>query len=159
MALIDTTTNLGKLRLRVADFGDISHLPDSVYLQTLVDNNDNLNAAAKTCAYYILGILSQKTDRRMGLQLEVKGSQAYAHYRDFLMLAVNNPAFVDYSPIPYQSLDTTQRDMLEEFVSDWNRCYYNGTQSQAMAVAADIGPNDGSRYGPLGSNSAGWEVP
>jgi hypothetical protein len=155
---IDPSTNLGKLRLRVADFGDIPYLPDSVYLQTLADNNDNLSTSAKTCAMYILGTLAFKTHRKMGLQLEVWGAEAFTNYKEFLLMTVSNPMFMDYSPIPYQSLDSTQRDMLTEFVSDWNKNYYKGTQSQAMAISADVGPNDGSRYGPMGSNStSNWE--
>lgn len=155
MTTIDPTTNLGKLRLRVADFGDIVYLPDSVYNQTLADTNNNLTESAKICAMYILGTLAFKTHRKMGLQLEVYSGEAFEHYKEFLLLTVSNPAFMSYAPIARQSLSSSEEDTLSSFVSDWNRNYYNGTQSQSMALDADIGPNDGSRYGPLGY-SGGW---
>lgn len=160
--MIDPTTNLGKVRLRVADFGDIPYLPDSVYNQALEDNNQNIAAASKICATYILGTLAFKTHRKMGLQLEVWGGEAFTAYKEFLLLTVTNPNFVDYSPLPLQSLAPDNQNALATFVSDFNRNYYNGTQSQEMALNADIGPNDGSRYGPLGSDSTltkGWDTP
>ena len=153
MTTIDPTTNLGKLRLRVADFSDIPYLPDSVYNQTLVDTNNNLAESAKICAMYILGTLAFKTHRKMGLQLEIFSGEAFEHYKEFLLLTVSNPAFMSYAPLAQSS--TTDSNILADFVSDWNRGYYAGTQSQSMALDADIGPNDGSRYGPLGYNG-GW---
>lgn len=162
MPVIDPTTPLGQCRLRCADLGDIVILPDSVYTQALTDSGGSVVRASKTCAMYILGILSQRTDRQMGLQLIVKGSQAFQAYKDFLLLTLNNPSFADFSPIPLQSLAPEDQASLSAFISDWNRNYYNGTQSQEMALSADIGPNDGSRYGPLGSGSTltnGWSIP
>lgn len=169
MTVIDPTTNLGKLRLRVADFGDIVYLPDSVYLQTLVDTNNNLTQSAKTCALYILGTLSFRVHRKMGLQLEVFNGEAFEHYKEFLLLTVTNPAFMTISPVALQSTTTSNRNVLQEFVTEWNENYYRGTQSQEMALDADIGPNDGSRLGPLGSLStiaadgtvtgSGWVLP
>lgn len=169
MTIIDPSTPLGQCRLRCADFSDLVILPDSVYNQALLDNNNNVPNASKTCALYILGVLSQKTDRQMGLQLVVKGSQAFAAYKEFLLLTVNNPAFMSFSPIAMESLTPSNRNVLVDFVNDFNKNYYYGTQSQRLALDADIGPNDGSRYGPLGNLStvgsdgsvggSGWVVP
>ena len=43
MAVIDPSTNIGKLRLRLADWRDIQWLPDAVYQQTLDDTSNNFN--------------------------------------------------------------------------------------------------------------------
>lgn len=152
MITIDPSTNLGKLRLRCADYGDIPYLPDSVYTQTLADNNDNLAQSAKICASYILGQLAFKTHRKMGLQLEVWGKEAFDSYKEFLLLTTTNPAFMEINPMPWGA-SGTMLDELLQFQEDWNKQYYRGTQSQKMALDADIGPNDGSRYGPLGTTS------
>lgn len=156
MTTIDPSTNLGKLRLRCGDWTDLPWLPDSVYLQTLTDNSDNLPLSAKICATYILGMLSFQTHRKMGLQLEVWGSEAYENYKSFLMLTVTNPNFMYIAPIVITAPSTSNRNSLNDFISDWNRNYYNGTQSQELALDADIGPNDGGRYGPLGFDTSTW---
>lgn len=167
MTVIDPSTDLGKLRLRVADYGDIPYLPDSVYIQTLQDKNNNLFESTKTCAMYILGMLSFKTHRKMGLQLENWAGEAFSQYKEFLLLTVKDPAFMDMTPMPWGA-SGSMLDNLLQFQEDWNKQYYNGTQSQKMALDADIGPNDGSRYGPLGSLStisggavggSGWVLP
>jgi len=166
MAAIDPTTNLGKVRLRVADFGDIPYLPDNVYTQTLADNDQNIAASARICATYILGTLAFKTHRKIGLSLEIWAGEAFTAYKEFLLLTVTNPNFADYSPLPLQSLAPDSRNKLVDFINDFNNNYYSGTQSQAMALSADVGPNDGSRYGPLGDISTsttnygnGWIAP
>lgn len=161
--MIDFSTDVGKLRLRVSDLSDIPFLPDSVYLQTLTDTDNNLPLSAKTCATYILGMLAFKTHRRMSLQLEVWGGEAFSQYKEFLLLTVKDPSFFDITPLPISSLTEGNRNILAEFVSDWSRNYYSGTQSQSMALTADISPNDGSREGPLGSTTTsgllpGWVV-
>lgn len=156
MTIIDPSSNLGKLRLRVGDYSDLPYLPDSVYLQTLEDNSGDLVRAAKTCAMYILGQLSFKVRRKMGLQLEVHAGEAFKNYKEFLLLTVTNPAFMDVSPIPYSASSTTDNPLVQ-FSKDWNNNYYSGTQSQDLAFTADAGPNEGGRYGPLGnSTTSGW---
>ena len=137
---IDPTTDIGKLRLRTADLSDIPFLPDSVYTQTLVDSNGSLPIAAKTCAMYILGQLAFKTDRKMGLQLQVWGSQAYAQYEKFLILTATNPNFFDISPIPVNVQGTSLHPLMQ-FQKDWNANYANVTQSQVMTWDAIGSPN------------------
>lgn len=87
----------------------------------------------------------------MSLQLEVFGAEWYQNYRDFLVLTVTNPAFMDISPVATGSLVSGGRNVLQDFVTDWNKQYYYGNDSQQLALDADIGPNDGSRYGPMGN--------
>lgn len=153
---LDPTTNIGKLRLRVADYSDLPYLPDTVYTAVLVENGDNLPRSAVQLAHYILGIMSHKTHRKMGLQLEVWGAEAYSNYRDFLMLTISNPAFMNISPLPYVS--SAEFSPMIQFQSDWNRAYSEGTQSQALASDAAISPNDGALYGPTGGSSDGWQI-
>jgi hypothetical protein len=142
MAIIDPTTNLGKLRLRCGDIGDLPFLPDEVYLQAFADTqtislpNGSLPRAAKTCAVYILGMLSFRTHEKLG-QVEVWGNEATKSYKDFLLLTVANPNFIEYSPVPYAGgLDTV--NPLMQFTSDWNACYSTGTASQQIAVLAQM---------------------
>lgn len=154
MPVIDPTSDVGKLRLFCGDWGDIVRLPDEVYTQTLTDANGNFPVAAKTCAMYILSQLAFKTHRKMGLQLEVWGAEAFENYKAYLMMAVKDPTFSNVSPIPYSDGGTCPNELVS-FISDWKRNYYTGTQSQRLAFDADISPNDGSRYGPL-APLQGW---
>ncbi len=154
--VLDPTTNIGKLRLRIADYSDLPYLPDAVYQSTLDDNDDNLNTSATILAKYILGMLAHKTHRRMGLQLEIWGAEAYKNYRDFLLLTVSNPSFMDVSPIPYSSASDFSPIM--QFASDWNKNFTQGTEAQQLATNAANSPNDGSLYGPTGGDSDGWQL-
>lgn len=131
MTTIDPTTPLGVLRLRVADFGDIPFLPDTVYLQTLVDQNNSLTNSARICASYILGMLAFKTDRKLGLQLSVSGSQAFRQYKEFLILTVKDPAFMDLTPIPFNEFGTTQHPIIV-FQKNWNLNIANTTVDQEL---------------------------
>lgn len=143
MTTIDPSTDLGKLRLRCADWGDLPFLPDSVYLQTLVDTGNNLPESAKTCAAYILGMLSFKVRRRLN-QLEVYNDSQFKQYLEYLLLITKDPSFCSISPVPYVA---EGRNLIQEFAEDWNKNYYSGTQSQALALSADLSPNDNSRTG------------
>lgn len=158
--IIDPTTDLGRLRLRVADFGDIPYLPDSVYMQTLADNNNNLPQAAKICATYILGTLSFKTHRKMGLQLEVFAGEAFTHYKEFLLLTVKDPTFMmSAPPIPFGG-STVTPESFAQFRSDWKKLYYRGAEDQQNAFGASVSPNDGSLLGNFGVSvnpTYGWQ--
>lgn len=145
MTVIDPSTDLGKLRLRVADYGDIQYLPDSVYLQTLQDKNNNLYESAKTCAMYILGMLSFKTHRKLQ-QLEIWGGEAFTHYKEFLMLTVKDPAFMDISPLPYSAASDCPSPILL-FQESWNRNFCAGTSDQQLNLNALYSPNEGGPYG------------
>ncbi len=151
---LDPTTDIGKVRLRVGDYTDTPIFPDSVYQSTLDDNNNNLPRSAKEIAQYILGVLSQKTHRKL-VQLEVWGAEAFKSYKEFLLLTVKDPMFMDCSPIPYSPV--LEYSPIMQFQSDWNKNYTRGTESQQLAVDAANSPNDGSLYGPI-SDLEGWET-
>lgn len=157
MTTIDPSTNLGKLRLRIADVGDLPFLSDVVYTQTLTDNDDNLPRCAVILATYILGQLAFKTHRRMGVQLEVWGKEAFDSYKSFLLLTVKDPSFMEVYPIAYGSASLSTTHPLIQFQQDWNKNYYQGTQSQQLAVDGVNSPNENDLYGPLGSDS-GWQL-
>lgn len=120
---IDPTTDIGKLRLRVADFQDIPFLPDSVYQATLEETEGNLQESTKICANYILGMLSLKTHKKL-VQMEVWGGEAFTQYKEFLLLSLTNPAFMDYTALPY--LVTGEKDSpIKVFSEQWN-CISDG---------------------------------
>lgn len=152
---LDPTSNIGKVRLRVADYSDLVLLPDSVYQATLDDTGDNLTQTASIIARYILGMLSHKTHRKLA-QLEVWGAENFQNYKEFLLLTVSNPAFMDVSPIPHSS--AAEFSPILQFQSDWNKNFTQGTESQALATNASISPNDGSLYGPTGGRTDGWQL-
>jgi hypothetical protein len=154
--VIDPNTAIGKIRLRIGDWSDIPVLPDTVIQSTLDDSDNNVPRAAKLCAQYVLATLTSKTHRKMSLQLEVWGAEAYRIYKDFILLTIKDPSFMDISPIPY-SASGTEVNPLIDFQQSWNKNYYSGTQSQQLANDADNSPNDGSRTGLLGS-TIGWQL-
>lgn len=140
---IDPTTNLGRIRLRIADVSDMPYLSDSVIAATLEDNGNNLNRTAKACAMYILGMMSHKTHRKMG-QLEVWGAESFSAYKQFLIMTQTNPAFMDISPIPYSS--TEEFSPIRDFQANWNKGFVF-TEAQQLAANADNSANDNSRTG------------
>lgn len=145
--VLDPTSNIGKLRLRVADYSSLPVFPDSVYQSVLDENDDNLPKSAVIMAQYILGTLTMKTHRKMA-QLEVWGSDAFKQYKEFLILTTKDPAFMWISPIPYGASGTELHPLLQ-FSQDWNK-NYAVTQSQQLAHDAYLSVNDGSLYGVLG---------
>jgi hypothetical protein len=147
--MIDPTTDMGKLRLRVADWQDIAIMPDAVYTQTLSDNNGNLPRAAKVIAMYILGSLASRTHRKLST-IETWGSDYYKQYKDFLMLTFTNPNFFDLSPIPIDMSGPNLHPLLQ-FQKDWNLNYAGFTESQQLNWNA---------LGSLGGNFDGsWNWP
>lgn len=146
---LDPTSDIGKLRLRVADYSDLPVFSDSVYQSVLDENAGNLPRSAVTMALYILGTLTRKTHRKLQM-IEVWGAEAYKSYKDFLMLTVKDPMFMQFSPIPIGP-GTTIHPILE-FQQSWNK-QYSVTQSQQLSFDADISPNDGSRTGILGNGT------
>jgi hypothetical protein len=143
--IIDASTNEGKLRLRLSDWSDIPLIPSSVYQQTLLDNDNNLQRCTTIIGSYILGILSQKTHRKLA-NLEVWGKESFDSYLKYLDLIIKDPAYSGVSPIPYMAQGSGTNDIVD-FVDDWKRNYYNGTESQELAIDAERSPNDGSRFG------------
>lgn len=143
--ILDPTSAIGMVRLRVADYSDLPLFPDSVYQAVLDENAGSVTSSAKTMANYILGALSHKTHRKLA-QIEVWGAEAFKNYKEFLILTVKDPAFMAYSPIPY-GVTSTDTNPLLQFTQDWNKNYYHGTDSQQLAVNALYSPNEGGAYG------------
>lgn len=143
---LDPTTNIGKLRLRVADYSDLPILPDAVYQAVLDGNSNSLTRSARTIASYILGILSHKTHRKLAT-LEVWGAEAFKNYKEFLLLTVSNPAFMDLSLSVYAAYN--ECSPILDFQRDWNRNFVEFTEGQQLAFNADLSPNDGTRTGGL----------
>lgn len=146
--VIDPSTNEGKLRLRLSDWSDIPFLPSNVYQQTLTDNDNNLQKCTTILGSYILGILSQKTHRKLAT-LEVWGNEAFSSYLKFLDRIIKDPAYSGISPVPYMATGDGTNEIVD-FISDWRRNWYAGTEGQQLAVDAELSPNDGSRYGSCG---------
>lgn len=119
---IDYSTDIGKVRLRVADVSELPFLPDEVYQGAITDCNGNLPEAAKICASYILGMLSLKTRKRM-VQLEIFGNEAFSSYRTFLLDTLSNPALMSYTALPYLVTDDSGTNPLAQFTEDWNNCW------------------------------------
>lgn len=145
---IDPTTDIGKVRLRVADVSDLPFLPDSVYTQAISDADGNLPQAAIRCATYILGQLAFKTHRKMGLQLEVWGAEAFQNYKEFLLQTVTNPYLMDLYPIPV-NVQGDDLHPIQQFMHDWTLNYAQITQSEQMKIGALGSP----------SSETGWVWP
>lgn len=134
--------------MRLGDTSDLPYLPSGIYNSVYAESGNNLNKAVVTCGMMILAQLSYKTHRKLSLQLEVFGKEAFDSFRTFILMTVKEPAFMTVSPIPYSSVSANE---LATFASDWNRGYYEGTASQQLAFIASTSPNDGSRLGPFGN--------
>jgi hypothetical protein len=147
MTIIDPSTNLGRLRLKLADWGDLVILPDSVYDQVITDTGGNLNKATAILGSYILGILSQRTHRKLA-QLESWSNEQFAQYLIYLDRIIKDPAYSDIAPIPYSA--TGETSPLIQFQETWRRNHYSGTETQQSNSTASYSPNDGSKYGPFG---------
>lgn len=145
--VIDPSSDIGKIRLRIGDYSDLPLLPDAVISATLVEYGGNLPKAAKVCATYILGMLSHKTHRKLNT-LEVWGNEQFINYKQFLLLTVKDPAFMDCSPVPISVNGET--NPLMQFQETWNQNFYCGTADQQNNHLAAYSPNDGSKYGPYG---------
>lgn len=143
--LIDPTSSIGKVRLRVADYNDLPLFPDEVYQSTLDDCDGNVVRAAKMMAQYILGVLSMRTHEKM-VQLEVWGSDYSKNYLAFLKATILNPSLMTDAPIPYAAgIDVTHP--LLQFQEDWNLNYRSGTQSEQLnSDALGTGSIDGWSY-------------
>jgi hypothetical protein len=149
MALLDPTTPVGKMRLRVGDFSDLPLMPDSVYISALQDTNNNLPKASVLVAQYILAMLTSQTHQKLA-QIEVFGSEWFNNYLAFVKATILNPNFMDIAPMPY--VPTIKNEFgqevelpLVQFQKDWNNNYITTTQSQdmhLMALPPSTIPND-----------------
>lgn len=130
MPAIDPSTDIGKLRLRLGDWRDVTLLPDSVYSQTLIDCNNNLTKAAGLLAQYILAILSQQTRSKLA-QIESYDNQAFEQYRRFIIDTISNPAIMNISPLAVVT-GADEANPLIEFSKLWNSGYVGGDSYDAL---------------------------
>lgn len=120
MPVIDPSTALGKVRLRVGDWSDLPILPDTVINSALTDCNNNVPRAAKLCAQYILATLTAKTHRKL-TSIETWSNEHFNNYVEFLKTTVLNPHMMEMAPIPY--VNTGDEHPLIAFVDEWNEQY------------------------------------
>lgn len=142
MTIIDPTTPLGKIRLRIGDWQDLPILSDSVIESALVDCQNNTPRAAALCAQYILATLTAKTHRKLS-NLETWSGEQFTNYIKFLKMTVLNPNFMDSSPIPYVGMGKTANP-LTEFQRDWNNDYVGPQYYNSLSGRPD---NYGPYYG------------
>ena len=136
MAIIDPSTDIGKLRLRLADWRDVEWLPDSVYTQTLSDCGGNLTKAVGILAQYILGILAQGTRSKM-YQIESYDDQAFTQYRQFIIDTISNPAIMTIAPLAVVTGADTANPLIE-FQKLWNAGYMQTTSYEDMQLFAGV---------------------
>jgi len=125
MAVLDPTTPLGQVRLRIGDWHDLVILPDAVIQATLDDTNNNVPRSAQRCAIYILATLSQKGHKKIGL-MEIWGSDVFDNYMTYLNKVVMNPLLNEMAPVPYVPASTTDTNPLERIADDWKAGYVPG---------------------------------
>lgn len=144
--VLDPNSQIGMIRLRIADWSDLPILDDSVIQSALDQNDGSVTRASKLCAQYILGFLTSKVHRRLGLQLEIYGAEWYKNYKDFILLTIKDPTFMDISPLPYSAASDCPSPILL-FQESWNRNFTKGTEGQQLNMNALYSPNEGGEYG------------
>jgi hypothetical protein len=118
--IIDPSTPIGKIRLRIGDWQDLPILPDTVLQSALDDCGGSVPRAAALAAQYVLGTLTAKTHRKLA-NLEVWSNEQFSNYVAFIKLTILNPHTMSVAPIPYSS--STQDHPLITFTADWNAAY------------------------------------
>lgn len=88
--IIDMTSPIGRIRMKVGDTADVPILPDNVYEYYLEENKGNERATIREVAYVILGTLTQNTRKRMD-RIETFGQQSFDQYLKFIQQVINNP--------------------------------------------------------------------
>lgn len=91
--VIDMTSPIGRIRVKVGDTADVPILPDNVYEFYFKENKENEKATVREVAYVILGVLSQNTRQRLD-RIETFGQQAFDQYLKFIQQVINNPTTV-----------------------------------------------------------------
>ncbi len=120
---IDPTTPIGKVRLRIGDFGPLPLLTDADIQSALDDNNGNVPRASALAAHYILALISRKTHQKL-VSMEVWGAEHFDNYLKFLKATILNPLSMDVSFLPSTGT-STQEDPLYAFQKHWNASYGN----------------------------------
>lgn len=154
MAVLDPTTPIGKMRLRVGDYSDLPLLPDEVYQSALDEKNQSVPKASVLVATYILAMLTGQTHQKLS-QIEVFGAEWFQNYLAFVKATILNPNYMEILPMPYVCEIRDEYGNLVElplvqFQKDWNANYVSTTQSQDMHTTALMAPNGGFIYYPYG---------
>jgi hypothetical protein len=133
MTVLDPSTALGKVRLKIGDWHDLVILPDAVIESALADCNQSVSRASQTCAQYILATLTSKTHKKLAT-MEAWSGEQFTNYLQYLKLTVLNPNFSDIAPIPYSGDPTigaagsgTSATPIQDFVREWKQGYIPGT--------------------------------
>lgn len=130
--VLDPTTDIGRIRLRVGDWNDIPWFQDNVYQAELTANSGNVLKTARTMANYILATLTRNTQSKLA-QIESYDNQQFQQYKEFLLLTVKDPAFMDYAPLARAGgIDTCKPNPLIQFGKAWNANYANGTSTRDL---------------------------
>lgn len=146
MAILDPTTPIGKMRLRVGDYSDLPLMPDAVYLSALGDCNNSVPKASVLVAQYILAMLTGQTHQKLA-QIEVFGAEWFQNYLAFVKATILNPNFMEIAPMPYvaqvkNEFGEVVELPLVQFQKDWNANYISTTQSQDMNWMASLAPGN-----------------
>ena len=132
--VIDPTTDVGKIRLRIGDYLDIQILPDIVIENALSEKSGNIVNASILCAQYILAALSRGVHERLQM-IEVYGNQAFDQYLEYLKFCTSDPNFISISPLIY-SANPEEDHPIIKFRKDFNGNFIQGTQSEDMAYTS-----------------------
>src|SRR5438874_8344981 len=107
MALLNPTTPIGKMRLRVGDYSDFPLMPDEVYQSALDDCQGYLPRACVLMAQYILASLTSQTHQKL-VQIEVYGGEWFNNYLAFVKATILNPNLMQSTPLPYTPTTTNE---------------------------------------------------
>lgn len=121
MAVIDPTTAVGKIRLRIGDWSDLPILPDVVITSALEECDNNIPRAASLCAQYVLGTLTAKTHRKLS-NIETWSNEQFDNYVKFLKITMLNPHMMSIAPVPYSGSMDDQHPLVL-FTQQWNDTY------------------------------------
>jgi hypothetical protein len=119
--IIDPTTPVGKIRLRIGDWQDLPLLPDTVIQSALEDCQNNVPRAAGLCAQYILATLTAKTHRKLA-NIEAWSGEQFYNYIAFIKMTILNPHLSPLAPIPYSGGASTEHP-LTAFSKEWEAEY------------------------------------
>lgn len=146
MTILDPSSPIGKMRLRVGDYSDMPLMPDEVYASALTDCNNHLPRASVLVAQYILASLTGQTRQSLA-QVEVFGNEWFANYMAFVKLTISNPNNMTVVPMPYTPLTYDEYGNqvevpLIQFQRDWNASFLAGRSDLDIRYS-------GGAYAPL----------
>lgn len=129
MTIIDPSTSIGKIRLRIGDWQSVPILPDSVIQSALDDCQGNVPRAASLSAQYVLATLTAKTHRKLA-NIEVWTNEQFSNYVQFIKMVILNPHMMSVAPVPYTG--TSVANPLSTFTADWNAAYWHSSNTRRL---------------------------